>query len=641
MGEQDTPADNVARLHFVADVISNAKAADDDPALSKAVAAVREKERPPAPDSGTPDSGGALTGHPEGDGPQLPATCPVTPLGKGPGVCYYLDASRQLIALKAKDHSRLGIQDLFGARNFVLPDFWPRRNKEGDVIGFDADKAARDLMADAARAGVWSPLEKVRGPGAWRLGDGGLALHCGDVVFAGGRSHPPGMIGRHVYPAAEPLPRPANERAGADAGAALFQLLRTWNWRRPDVDPLLMLGWIVAAMAGGALKWRPVVWVTGGAGTGKSTLHDEVLKRLYGLGIVDVSDATGAGIWQKLGYATLPVAVDELESEEDGRKVDQVVRLARQAASGGVVLRGGADHKGSEFIARSCFLFSSIIVPPLEPQDESRIAILELKPLGHGTKGLTIADGQLEQLGSALKRRLLDRWPQLIDALEVYREALAKVGYDARGRDQYGTLLACAHLALVDTDADAGNALGFAEKIKAGEAMRDAERVSDEEAMLSRLLSTTHEHYKDGHKRTIGDWVKQAAGMKSTLDAEAAQAALMVYGLRVVDDHDDDGNPRKYLAIANRSEGLAKIFDSTKWKAKHGRTGGWVQTARRIEGHKTLPRPLYVGHTVRVTLVPLDVVLPPEAAAQDHETGDGAAGAPPPPSTDIEDDIPF
>lgn len=100
----------------------------------------------------------------------LPEGCPVTALGIDGDVSYYLDANRQLRALKAKDHSRLGVQSLFGSRIELLYDYWPRLDKDGNTTGWRPERAAERLMAAAARRGVWDALERVRGPGAW-LGD--------------------------------------------------------------------------------------------------------------------------------------------------------------------------------------------------------------------------------------------------------------------------------------------------------------------------------------------------------------------------------------------------------------------------------------------------------------------------------------
>ena len=124
-----------------------------------------------------------------------------------------------------------------------------------------------------------------------------------------------------------------------------------YSWR---VDETYMLG--------GALEWRPMVWVAGDKGTGKSTLQ-KVVKGVFGRGgLIPAVDASAAGLWQSLGHSSLPVALDEVESEEDNRRNNNLLKLARVAASGGQMLRGGSDHKQASFTVRSCFLFSSILI---------------------------------------------------------------------------------------------------------------------------------------------------------------------------------------------------------------------------------------------------------------------------------------
>ncbi len=291
-------------------------------ALDKAEQVARPPDEPPA-DSG----GGGLGGERRsflGRG-DLPHTCPVEPLGVFGEMFWYIDALRQLRGLKAKEHSKLILTGLFGTHLALLYDAWPRVNKEGKTVGWRAEAVAEALMVACSRRGVWDVWGRVRGSGAWKDAEGGLVFHCGDVIISAAAHH-------HVG-------RP-----------------------RPQVDAQLLLGWVCAGLLGGALDWRPLVWITGDKATGKSTLH-QVLHAVFGDdGILSVSDVSAAGIWQKLGHSTLPVAIDELEAEEDNRKAQNVIKLARQAASGGVILRGGADHAATEFKARSCFLFSSILV---------------------------------------------------------------------------------------------------------------------------------------------------------------------------------------------------------------------------------------------------------------------------------------
>jgi len=545
----------------------------------------------------------------------LPGGCPVTPLGKAQGTCFYLDALGQLMALKAKDHSRLGLEDLFGARNFLLDQYWPRYGKDGKPNGADYGVAAKALMAACAQQGVWSPLDKVRGRGAWRHDDGSLLLHCGNVILTNDDEISPGKIGAYVYPAGEPLPMPAEAGSGVGQGSAgdwLLNLTRTWNWKRREIDPLLLVGWIGAAIVGGALDWRPALWITGGQGTGKSTLH-RILAGIFGGGLLSVSDTTAAGVWQKLGHAALPVAVDELEADTDNRKQEGIIKLARQAASGGVVLRGGQDHSGAEFIARSCFLFSSILIPPLAPQDLSRLAVLELKPFAKGSLIRFDAE-QLIQIGNALRRRMYAGWKDLPERLDLYRQALIEKGHDARGADQFGTLLACADLLLSDGTPDIEAVHTVAELLEARALADWNDSLSDEQAMLETLLTSVIDPFRNGTRHTVAEWVHKAAGICATSDEVESNRILATYGLKV---HEDIGE--RWLAIANNHTELAGLFRGTKWTGGNGR-GLWRQSAQRLEGARNSEHPIRIGGvTARAVLIPLELVVEKTVQARNED----------------------
>src|SRR5215471_17644216 len=93
----------------------------------------------------------------------------------------------------------------------------------------------------------------------------------------------------------------------------------------------------------GALRWRPSVWVTGDASTGKSTLQQHVIRHTQGgpHGLLQASDATGAGIWQTLEFSACPVALDELEAEANPEKREAIIKLMRISSSGDQLVRGG------------------------------------------------------------------------------------------------------------------------------------------------------------------------------------------------------------------------------------------------------------------------------------------------------------
>lgn len=54
-------------------------------------------------------------------------------------------------------------------------------------------------------------------------------------------------------------------------GQRLFDLANAFRWRNPGSGAMLA-GWCALAPVAGALRWRPHLWITGGTGSGKSTV---------------------------------------------------------------------------------------------------------------------------------------------------------------------------------------------------------------------------------------------------------------------------------------------------------------------------------------------------------------------------------
>ena len=614
----DKPEDKPVPIHLVG-----------SPAVGDALGGAEEYS-PPADPPEAEDAGA--------EKPEWPIEC----LGINGDMYYYLDANRQLRPYHFKDHQRLGVLSLFGAFHGRLYDLWPKRDREGNVVGVENDKASRDLMGECARRGVWRPLEHVRGAGAWRGAHGELVLHCGDTVWIGpdpalggaeaGAWRSPGMIGDFVYPAEPPGQRFSAEPAapGEPGPAAMvIKLFDTWNFARGDLDNMLLLGWLGAAMVGGALDWRPLAWLTGKAGTGKSTCQ-KLIHLLLGGNLVAVSDATAAGIWQKVGHSSVPVVVDELEEETDNRKQIAVIKLARQASSGGVVLRGGKDHQGTEFTARSCFLFSAVDIPPLEVQDMQRMAIIDLGDL-HAVDGPLRLDAEaMGRLGRQLRRRMVDGWPRFDDTLGRFQSALSDVGHATRGCAQFGTLLACADLLLNDGMPDMDSVAALAEKLRPENVAEIQDAGSGEDRCATWLLSSVIDPYRHGNRRTVGEWIMLAGDLAPTELNEDLTAAkiLGTFGLKV-----KEKAGVKYLVIANFHRGLADLYRDSPWPARGRSMGGWVRNWRRMEGAQwtgDFNRVVYFsGSYHKAVYVPLETILPGAKEAMraggrlDLDEGDG------------------
>jgi energy-coupling factor transporter ATP-binding protein EcfA2 len=546
----------------------------------------------------------------------LPADCPVVPLGRTGMVYHFLNPSRSLVSMAKGSFSAEGLRLLFGECIDWLWVHFPKFNEStARQSGWKMDQAAETLVTAAAQLGEIDVAELVRGLGGWKDETGGLVLHCGDKVLFEGKWHKPGKHGEHIYPAYRPSPKPADplpegeagqERQRADRRAIneLLTKLDSWNWHDDgtggegkggigaSVDgsghalaSLLVLGWMAAARGGGALRYRPILWLTGDRGTGKSTLQ-ELLEGVLRSDMVQSSDATPAAIWQTLGQSTRAVAIDEAENDPSSPKMQNMVKLARQAATGGFIMRGSNSHQATGFEAKSAFLFSSIIVPSMPSQDMSRMAILELDPLQNGA-ALKLDSAELAHCGRVIARRLIDGWNRWPETFERYRYALAEQGHSARGCDQFGTLLAMADLMRFDALADHESIGMLASALSRNKIDEAQYEPSNAEAMLNFLTSVPLDVFRGGTRMTIGDLVTYAAGLKLHEDAAVATAqscreALRAWGVFV------EGAPgAARVTLPNQSRGLQKLFDDTQWGSLAGASGGWAQAMRRLPSVKS------------------------------------------------------
>jgi len=575
------------------------------------------KDAAPVPPAPTDSDGDKKGGGPPPQG--LPEGCPVIPLGISPDgtLYYYLDAGQRLQIKRGKDHSRLGILELFNERYTVLLDYWPRLTKVTDkntgetdyqVTGWKPERAAEELIAACGRRGSLNIADRVRGPGAWRGADGELILHCGDRVMVAGDWQKPGEIGQAIYPAHPRTPLPSELLApGGSKGPAAdaLKLFGAWQWKRRDIDPHLLLGALCAAKIGGALRWRPTLWLTGDFGTGKSTLLEHFAALLGEDGVHTTVDATPAGVWQRTRQSSHPVLIDEAEAEGDPRRMTGMIKLARAASSGGVVFRGGSEHAPVHFTIQGCFVFGSILIPGLTPQDRSRISVLELEPLV-GIKPPAISAAKLKAMGEALTRRMVDGWPRLADVFEQYRNALAEHGHRARSADQLGILLACAHLALHDDGLPDADYLGmWAERLPP-----EREAAKDHQNCIAHLLTAAIDPYRGGGRRTVAQWIEDALLVEPGQPAEANKA-LETYGLSVEIEPAPGGGltPLRWLHVANNHRGLAQLFEGSHWVGSSGTTNAWVQAFRRVPGAVPVEKRRFAGFGSRATRLPLDELL--------------------------------
>jgi len=554
----------------------------------------------------------------------LPADCPVTPVGYNGTTCYFLNPHRQLIPMTKGQFGAEGLRLLFGSRQDWLWEAFPKYNeKTGVQSGWKADQAAESLIKAATDRGWFDADEMIRGMGGWRGDAGELVLHCGSEVLVGQESHKPGFVQGYLYSAGVASQKPAapaetdeEARRHDEAIARVLATFDSYNWLdgpgdAGDIEPgearcfaadvdgsghklasLLLLGWLAGSRLGAALDFRSLMWITGDAGAGKTTLQ-RIIMAMTGKDMVQSSDTTGAGVYSAVGHSSRPVMIDEAEPDPFKSKMKDLINLARQAATGGKIRRGSSNHQSVYFEAKSAFLFSSIIIPPMQAQDISRFCILDLGPLGK-RKPLALDPAQLAYAGRVMLRRLVDGWHRWEETLQAYRAALMEQGHDPRGADQFGALLAACDLMRGSEIAHSDTIDAFARALSA-ERMNDANpREANSLSMLNHLITVPLDVFRGGTRMTIGELVSIAAGVSKPRDgdtavtAKACQDQLRAWSIFI--DGFGTGDARKgtgaRVVLPNKSTALAKLFAGSQWYAEGGAAGGWAQAMRRLKGAK-------------------------------------------------------
>jgi putative DNA primase/helicase len=461
------------------------------------------------------------------------------------------------------------------------------------------------LFQQQAAVGVYQP-NRIRGRGVWWDRDQPV-IHLGDRLIVDGVTHPIGYQlpgSRALYQRLGALDGPGDAEAMADAEAAeILSIAERFRWDVP-ASGLLLAGWTALAPICGALPWRPHIWLTGAAGTGKSAILDDYVRPLLGdLAVRALGNTTEAGIRQTLRADALPVVFDEAESNEraDQQRIQSVLSLARVASSesAAVTIKGSADGEPLQFTIRSMFLFSSIAHGLRQGADLSRFAQLTLRspadtPQAEREAHWRALSADLAAIvtpdaGRRLQRRMIGLIPAVRQSIGICTAAAASHFGSQRMGDQYGAMLAGAwHLMAADAiTADQARALIGQNN---WESYSSAVELPDEERCLRRILQ--HQVRVEASQRVVSRSVGElvglvAVGVDSDPDVTVGLAAQVLArnGLRVDDGH---------LLVSNTAEAIREWLDGSPWASC------WNVVLARLPG-ASRARPVRFGGTGSVS----------------------------------------
>ncbi|MDU0343030.1 bifunctional DNA primase/polymerase [Bosea rubneri] len=474
------------------------------------------------------------------------------PLGfTADGSYALLDPARQIIVVPSSQQL-LSMQWQIG---LAPSEFWAERFP-AKKAAYNSMAAGEALIAAARKKGPFKP-DRVRGRGVWREGD--------EIIVNFGH---PIVSKRYHYLCFMPIELKAD---GSFDARRLLRLLEAFNWR--DVkDAMLMLGWLALAPICGALDWRTHAFVFGPARSGKTTLHHIAAALLEPVAVKADGQSTEAGIRQALGPDSLPVMLDEFESDQHAHKLQAVLRLARSASSANTpVLRGTPEGKAIQFNLRTTFLFAAINPRGMSQADQSRIVMLELLMHDNSSEKarfILSEEAHFRSLGDAWCSYMVARAADVVTAIDKL-EQLIPSG-DRRHRQNMATLLGAGFIALharVPTDEEAaGLAQEFASLVE-----RHAEEIERDDAQecLDHLFAQVHD------ANTLGMWVAEArAEMVGKLSHGNAEHILDLSDMRLYDKQDGTG-----LVIRHGSPAIDKLFRGTRWA-----DGAWQRALRKLDG---------------------------------------------------------
>ncbi|MFD2648252.1 hypothetical protein ACFSX5_10660 [Devosia albogilva] len=471
-----------------------------------------------------------------------------------------LDPVRKIVVL-ATAQQLLAEQYLLGLAETA---FWATRYP-GRKPGSTNFRAAGEALIKACRrAGAFNPV-RIRGRGVW-LEDGVVVVNLGQPVNSA----------KYLYLCFESISLDSGTQFDVQR---LRDHLDLYRWRNP-LDAALLFGWLAMAPVCGALSWRPHAFVYGPARSGKTTIHTVASIILSPLAISADGQSTEAGIRQTLGPDSLPVLLDEFESDQNGYTLKNILRLARSASSADTpVLRGTPEGKAMSFSLRTTFLFSAINPRGMSPADQSRISMFELQMHDNDrekSRRIASDEAYFRATGSAWASHMI-KLAHLVqpsaDAIDLHLTG------DRRHRQNMSILLGAGFVALHErtpTNEEAEElATAYASTIErhALEGYRD-----DAQECFDHLLS----HVVDG--LPLGHWLArlregQAGRLNDVLDAERVVSPL---GIRVILGGEHEG-----VYIANGAPGLEEVFHGTSWAQR-----AWQTALRKLDGSFTPPNPV-------------------------------------------------
>ena len=333
-------------------------------------------------------------------------------------------------------------------------EYWMNKYPLSDGMKgtYDTDTAIEDIAVLALQT-PYHKTGKIRQTGAWE-DDNRYVFHYGSGLIVDGEK-----VGLFDFKTNNIYEKKGYLQFSEDGFKPIEMIkiatiIKRFSISSPQ-EKYLFLGWVIMSLLGGAFSWRPHIWLTGEAGSGKTSAIDFINTILGSAVIKETGGSTEAGIRQRLKVSTLPVLIDELENMDDktNKNLKAIKALIRQASSGSRVSRGTADHSGIDFAVQSMFCVGSVSPQIAENADLTRFSIINFdKDLTSTYEWIETEKMMIEILTpeylSQFKYFMVSNIKNIIEYTKMALIVFSDKKFDSRLSQQYSVLTMGAYICL-------------------------------------------------------------------------------------------------------------------------------------------------------------------------------------------------
>lgn len=523
---------------------------------------------------------------------------------------YYIKKDQRVKAIGENSHTALSMLNLADV------DYW--RDLFPGKHGPDWTSAASYLLNHKDANKVFDNT-KMRGRGAW-IDNNRIVYNLGNRLFVDNIiiDNFELIDSEYIYERGVAISDKLDIIASDENAKKLLDLIECLYFSN-SAHSALLAGFIALAPICGALEWRPHLWLTGGPGTGKSTVFEKIVFPVIGqFGLYVSLDTTAAGLREKIRSDGIPVIHDEAEAQDQDSKLklQKKIELARQASSSNrtKVIKGSASHNPREFEPHSMFLFGSTCVNLSEGADESRISIIELIIPKHLSQA--IRDAHWAALEKSIKELLTPDYCMSIRARSIhsinmirenaktFSSVISEKLSEKRAGDQYGTLFAGAYSLVKQGIVSVDDARAFVNGLDFG-AFFERSR-EDHYKLIDHILQ--HPIKVDSQNEySIEEIIYKIIESKNKFTVGMDDDQIKLYellkrnGIRI--DNAEADKTKWIMWISNSHGGIARILENTTWPKK------WGLIIKRIPGAMIKPLMRFIGSPAQATGIPLENIL--------------------------------